>query len=129
MDVIWRRLTNYSPKTVNFPRRRSAIQILQAKSRTRGGVVGMCLYLRRDRVGDCADEAAECCLVRSFSQRASLRWRICRICPALIHLRYVAENGTVKDRAAAKAMGTIFNRTEDARARDLCLLALKRIDE
>ena len=42
-------------------------------------------------------------------------------------LRYIAENGTEKDKAAAKAVGSIFSRTEDVQARDLCLSALKRI--
>jgi hypothetical protein len=42
-------------------------------------------------------------------------------------LRYIAENGTEKDKAAAKAVGSIFNRTDDVAAKELCLTAMKRI--
>jgi hypothetical protein len=42
-------------------------------------------------------------------------------------LRFIAENGSEKDNDAARAVGSIFGRTEDILARDLCLSALKRI--
>jgi hypothetical protein len=42
-------------------------------------------------------------------------------------LRYIAENGSEKDNDAAKAVASIFGRTENTLARDLCLSALKRI--
>jgi hypothetical protein len=42
-------------------------------------------------------------------------------------LRYIAENGTDKDKAAAKAVGSLFSRTEDVAAKELCLSAMKRI--
>jgi hypothetical protein len=42
-------------------------------------------------------------------------------------LRFIAENGSEKDNDAAKAVGSVFSRTEDAQARDLCLSALKKI--
>jgi hypothetical protein len=45
----------------------------------------------------------------------------------LASLRYISEKGSEKDNEAAKAVGSIFSRTEDVRARDLCLSALKRI--
>ncbi|HEV7473627.1 MAG TPA: hypothetical protein VGN90_06250 [Pyrinomonadaceae bacterium] len=42
-------------------------------------------------------------------------------------LRYVAANGSEKDKAAAKAVGAIFSQTEDVAAKELCLAAMKRI--
>lgn len=45
----------------------------------------------------------------------------------LASLRFVAENGSAKDNEAAKAVGSIFSRTEDLVAKELCLSALKRI--
>ena len=45
----------------------------------------------------------------------------------LASLRYIAENGAKKDKESAKAVASIFSRTEDVKARDLCLSALKRI--
>lgn len=45
----------------------------------------------------------------------------------LASLRYVAENGSAKDNEAAKAVGSIFSRTEDLVAKELCISALKRI--
>ena len=51
-------------------------------------------------------------------------WRMEEVLPSL---RYIAENGTVKDKEAAKAVGSIFSRTEDVAAKELCLGAMKRI--
>jgi hypothetical protein len=51
-------------------------------------------------------------------------WRMNEVLPSL---RYIAENGTEKDKEAAKAVGSIFSRTEDVEARALCLGAMKRI--
>jgi hypothetical protein len=51
-------------------------------------------------------------------------WKIEEILPSL---RYIAENGSIKDQAAAKAVGSIFRQTQDNRAKDLCLSALSRI--
>jgi len=62
--------------------------------------------------------------IAKSSPVVEVAWDLEKVLPSL---RYVAENGTVKDMAAAKAMGSIFSRTEDAQARDLCLMALKRI--
>jgi len=62
--------------------------------------------------------------VARSSPVVEVAWDLEKVLPSL---RYVAENGTGKDKAAAKAMGSIFSRTEDVQARDLCLLALKRI--
>src|SRR5258707_13892694 len=45
----------------------------------------------------------------------------------LASLRYISENGSEKDDESAKVVGSIFSRTEDVLARDLCLSALKRI--
>ena len=42
-------------------------------------------------------------------------------------LRFIAENGSGKDNEAARAVGSVFDRTEDILAKDLCLLALKKI--
>jgi hypothetical protein len=42
-------------------------------------------------------------------------------------LRFIAENGSEQDNDAAKSVGSIFGRTENILARDLCLSALKRI--
>ena len=42
-------------------------------------------------------------------------------------LRYISENGSNKDKESAKAVASIFNRTHDGQARDLCLSALMRI--
>jgi hypothetical protein len=51
-------------------------------------------------------------------------WRMDEILPSL---RYIAENGSEKDKAAAKAVGSIFSRTDDVEAKELCLTAMKRI--
>lgn len=51
-------------------------------------------------------------------------WKMDDVLPSL---RYIAEHGSEKDKAAAKAVGSIFSRTEDAVARELCLEAMKRI--
>jgi hypothetical protein len=51
-------------------------------------------------------------------------WNMEEILPSL---RYIAANGSEKDKAAALAVGSIFSRTEDMTAKDLCLAALKRI--
>jgi hypothetical protein len=42
-------------------------------------------------------------------------------------LRFIAENGSEKDNDAAKVVGSIFGRTENILAKDLCLSALKKI--
>jgi hypothetical protein len=51
-------------------------------------------------------------------------WDLEKIYPSL---RFIAENGSEKDNDAAKAVGSIFARTENTLARGLCLSALKRI--
>jgi len=51
-------------------------------------------------------------------------WRMEEVLPSL---RYIAENGTEKDKEAAKAVGSIFSRTEDVLAKEICLSAMKRI--
>ena len=53
-----------------------------------------------------------------------VRWQIEEILPSL---RFIAENGSIKDKDAAKAVGSIFSQTQDSLARDLCLSALNRI--
>jgi len=45
----------------------------------------------------------------------------------LASLRYVSENGSEKDNESAKVVGSIFSRTEDVQARELCLSTLKKI--
>lgn len=51
-------------------------------------------------------------------------WKMEEILPSL---RYIAAHGTEKDKAAAKAVGSIFSRTGDVAAKELCLTAMKRI--
>lgn len=51
-------------------------------------------------------------------------WTMDEILPSL---RYLAENGSEKDQAAAKAVGSIFSRTDDVLAKELCLTAMMRI--
>jgi hypothetical protein len=51
-------------------------------------------------------------------------WKMDEVLPSL---RYIAENGTDKDKDAARAVGAIFSRTEDEVARELCFEAMKRI--
>lgn len=51
-------------------------------------------------------------------------WKMDEILPSL---KYIAENGSEKDKAAAKAVGSIFRRTDDVAAKELCLAAMKRI--
>jgi len=51
-------------------------------------------------------------------------WKMEAILPSL---RFIAENGSIKDREAARAVSSIFHRTQDSAARDLCVSALKRI--
>jgi hypothetical protein len=51
-------------------------------------------------------------------------WSMEKVCPSL---RFIAENGSEKDNEAARAIGSIFGRTEDTLARNLCLSALKKI--
>src|SRR5215217_5823753 len=51
-------------------------------------------------------------------------WKIEEILPSL---RFIAENGSIKDKNAAKAVGSIFSQNEDSLAKDLCLSALRRI--
>ena len=51
-------------------------------------------------------------------------WKIEAILPSL---RFIAENGSIENKDAAKVVGSIFRQTQDSLARDLCLSALKRI--
>ena len=62
--------------------------------------------------------------VAKSSPRIEVVWIMERVFPSL---RFIAENGSDKDNEAARAVGSIFGRTEDTLARDLCLSALKRI--
>jgi hypothetical protein len=52
-------------------------------------------------------------------------WNIDAILPSL---RFIAENGSLEHKDAAKVAGLIFGKTQDSLARDLCLSALKRIN-
>lgn len=52
-------------------------------------------------------------------------WNMEAILPSL---RFIAENGSINDKNAAKVVGSIFRQTQDSLARELCLSALKRID-
>jgi len=51
-------------------------------------------------------------------------WRIEAILPSL---RFIAQNGSLEHKDAAKVVGSIFGKTQDSSARELCLAALKRI--
>jgi len=51
-------------------------------------------------------------------------WSMEAILPSL---RFIAENGSIEDKDAAKVVGSIFRQTQDSLARDLCLSALKQI--
>jgi hypothetical protein len=51
-------------------------------------------------------------------------WKIEEVLPSL---RFIAENGSIKDKDAAKAVGSIFSQTQDSPTKDLCLSALRRI--
>ena len=62
--------------------------------------------------------------VAKSSPQIEVVWDMERVFPSL---RFIAENGSEKDNDAAKAVGSIFGRTENSLARDLCLSALKRI--
>jgi len=62
--------------------------------------------------------------VAKSSPRIEVLWSMEKVFPSL---RFIAENGSDKDNDAAKAVGSIFARTEDILARDLCLSALKKI--
>jgi hypothetical protein len=62
--------------------------------------------------------------VAKSSPVVEVKWRIENVLPSL---RFVAENGSSKDKEAAKAVASIFARTEDMLAKELCLSALKRI--
>ena len=62
--------------------------------------------------------------VAKSSPRIEVVWSMEKVFPSL---RFIAENGSDKDNEAAKAVGSIFGRTEDTLARDLCLSALKKI--
>ena len=62
--------------------------------------------------------------VAKSSPRIEVVWSMGKIFPSL---RFIAENGSEKDNEAAKAVGSIFGRTEDILARALCLSALKKI--
>jgi hypothetical protein len=62
--------------------------------------------------------------VAKSSPRIEVVWSMEKVFSSL---RFIAENGSDKDNEAARAVGSIFGRTEDTLARDLCLSALKRI--
>ena len=62
--------------------------------------------------------------VAKSSPEVEVAWSMEKVMPSL---RWVAENGTDKNRDAAKVVGSIFSRTRDIQARGLCLSALKRI--
>ena len=62
--------------------------------------------------------------VAKSSPRIEVVWSMEKVCPSL---RFIAENGSEKDDEAAKAVGSIFGRTDDTLARNLCLSALKKI--
>ncbi|HEV7395430.1 MAG TPA: hypothetical protein VGN86_02870, partial [Pyrinomonadaceae bacterium] len=62
--------------------------------------------------------------VAKSSPVVEVKWKIEKVLPSL---RFVAENGSATDKEAAKAVGSIFSRTEDMVAKELCLAALKRI--
>lgn len=51
-------------------------------------------------------------------------WDLEKVHPSL---RFIAENGSEKDNDAARAVGSIFARTENTLAKDLCLSVLKKI--
>lgn len=51
-------------------------------------------------------------------------WDMENVLPSL---RFIAENGSEKDKAAARTLGSVFYQTENTEAKDLCLSALKRI--
>jgi len=62
--------------------------------------------------------------VAKSSPRIEVVWSMEKV---FLSLRFIAENGSDKDNDAARAVGSIFGRTEDTLARDLCLSALKKI--
>jgi len=62
--------------------------------------------------------------VAKSSPQIEVVWDMERVFPSL---RFIAENGSEKDNEAARAVGSIFSRTENSLARGLCLSALKRI--
>lgn len=62
--------------------------------------------------------------IAKSSPLVEVTWNIELVLPSL---RFVAENGSEKDNEAAKAVASIFDRTDDVEAKDLSLLALKRI--
>ena len=51
-------------------------------------------------------------------------WSIDAILPSL---RFIAENGSLEHKDAAKVVASIFGKTQDSLAKDLCLSALKSI--
>jgi hypothetical protein len=59
------------------------------------------------------------------SPMIEVTWNMETILPSL---RFIAENGSFEDKDAAKVVGSIFSKTQDSLARDLCLSALKKID-
>ena len=62
--------------------------------------------------------------VAKSSPVVEVAWNMELVLPSL---RFIAENGSEKDNEAAKAVASIFSRTEDVEARGLCLSGLKRI--
>ena len=79
---------------------------------------------RLDRVRRLAYHTRFLRKVAKSSPRIEVVWNMENVFPSL---RFIAENGSDKDNEAARAVGSIFGRTEDILARDLCLSALKRI--
>ncbi len=62
--------------------------------------------------------------VASSTPVVEVAWKMDEILPSL---RYIAANGSEQDKEAVKAVASIFSRTEDATAKELCLEAMKRI--
>ena len=79
---------------------------------------------RLDRARQLANHTRFLRQVAKSSPRIEVVWSMEKVFPSL---RFIAENGSDKDNEAAKVVGSIFSRTEDILARDLCLSALKKI--
>src|SRR6185295_8463715 len=62
--------------------------------------------------------------VTESSPLIEVAWEMEKVLPSL---RFIAENGSARDSEAAKVVATVFSRTEDFFAKDLCLSALKKI--
>ncbi len=64
--------------------------------------------------------------VANSSPKIEVVWRME---PVIASLQFIAENGSEKDNDAARAVASVFSRTDDHMARELCLLALKKIED